>query len=437
MAPISRNKCLIVKLHGDYMDTRIKNTKAELSSYEDSINQLLDRVFDEYGLIISGWSAGEDIALKEALQRCKTRRYTTYWTARGDLTKSAERVVQQRGAQIVKTSGADQFFQQLADKVHALQEFETPHPLSTELAVATLKKHLSDDKSILANDLVMQAANELHERLNSGAFSTNAPYSKDLFIERVQRYEALVAPTQALMTIGCYWGTPEYHKVWTRCLHRIIEPEMSQAGNTDWINLKLYPGALLFYSASFAAFVSEKFYNFAHLVSFPIYDTHFRQEVPSLLSLNIDKVFESSYGNLLNNSLGVEDIRLPHIGHLYKVLKDSMKSIMPQDKQFRKCFEQFEYLMALIYADQAEKHLITRSGVYWAPHGLFIMRRHDNYIQQRKDHPIVGQEIHTKVIASLLEVGLFEGLMSRFQNMKIETDKGLLQRWGNYIMDGR
>ena len=90
--PLQHNRCSIIKLHGDYLDTRIKNTPEELADYNETTNRLLDRIFDEYGLIICGWSADYDTALRAALERCKSHRFTTYWASRGDLGEAASKV---------------------------------------------------------------------------------------------------------------------------------------------------------------------------------------------------------------------------------------------------------------------------------------------------------------------------------------------------------
>ena len=76
--PLAHNQCTIIKVHGDYLDTRIRNSDAELTAYEPELDALLNRVFDEYGLIVCGWSGEYDAALRAAIERCKSRRYTTY-----------------------------------------------------------------------------------------------------------------------------------------------------------------------------------------------------------------------------------------------------------------------------------------------------------------------------------------------------------------------
>jgi hypothetical protein len=56
---------------------------AELAGYESDLDRLLDRVFDEYGLVVCGWSADWDITLKAAIDRAPSRRFPMYWTSRG------------------------------------------------------------------------------------------------------------------------------------------------------------------------------------------------------------------------------------------------------------------------------------------------------------------------------------------------------------------
>ena len=73
--PIAQNACTIIKVHGDYLDTRFKNSPDALEKYDDRLNDLLDRVFDEHGLIVCGWSAEYDAALRAVFERARSRRY--------------------------------------------------------------------------------------------------------------------------------------------------------------------------------------------------------------------------------------------------------------------------------------------------------------------------------------------------------------------------
>jgi hypothetical protein len=55
--PIVHSPCTVIKVHGDYLDSRLRNTASELEVYEPALNEYLDRLFDEFGMIVCGWSA--------------------------------------------------------------------------------------------------------------------------------------------------------------------------------------------------------------------------------------------------------------------------------------------------------------------------------------------------------------------------------------------
>ena len=60
--------CALIKVNGDYRNIRTLNTPEELSDkYPVPIAKLIRQVFEEYGLIISGWSAEYDVRLRRIL----------------------------------------------------------------------------------------------------------------------------------------------------------------------------------------------------------------------------------------------------------------------------------------------------------------------------------------------------------------------------------
>ena len=120
--PLAHTRCTVMKLHGDYLDPDLKNTVEELASYAPEIDHLLDRVFDEYGLVVCGWSGEWDTALRNALLRAPGRRYGTYWTTMGSLRAQAADLAAHRQAIVLTIKGADEFLDDLSSKVLALQE---------------------------------------------------------------------------------------------------------------------------------------------------------------------------------------------------------------------------------------------------------------------------------------------------------------------------
>ena len=136
MTPIVHAQTTVIKLHGDYLSLGLRNTSDELASYPDELKAILARIFDEYGLLVMGWSAEYDTALVEAMEAVPSRRYPTYWTTfHGSLSEPARRLIAGRHACVIDTSGADEFLGDLMQKVERLDQVARrrgrPTPLRT------------------------------------------------------------------------------------------------------------------------------------------------------------------------------------------------------------------------------------------------------------------------------------------------------------------
>ncbi|TMQ65466.1 MAG: hypothetical protein E6K78_07510 [Candidatus Eisenbacteria bacterium] len=144
--PLPHVRQLLIKVHGDYLDTRMKNTPEELEGFDPRLEALVQRVFEEFGLVICGWSAEYDTALRRSLERCSARWFGVYWATRGKATPTVSRLTEQCRARLITIRDADSFFVQLLDKVVALEEDGAESPQSVEVDVARIKKYLSDER---------------------------------------------------------------------------------------------------------------------------------------------------------------------------------------------------------------------------------------------------------------------------------------------------
>lgn len=412
--PLTHTDCTIIKVHGDYLDTRIKNTPAELSQYDERMNRLLDRVFDEYGLVVCGWSAEWDTALRAALERCSSHRFTTFWAARGEPKEAAQRLINLRRAEVIRIRDADSFFQELAEKISALEEVDRPHPLSAKVAAATLKKYLPEERhKIRLHDLVMGEARMLYDELSEDRFSLNTPFTDQEFINRVRRYEALTEILQAMMITGCYWGEEKHIDLWVKCLELISNPPEDKGGIYGWLKLRLYPALLLLYAGGIAAVAAQRYSTFAALLTkAKVYKQG--TDYPLVLKLYPGAVMEREIRQKLP---GMKDHYTPLNDHLFELLREPLREFLPQDRHHQKCFDRFEYLLALVYADIYHKH----GGGALGPVGCFGWRR-----SIIKEIEIEVKEAGNEWLP--LKAGLFDGATERFQFIKAEFDKQILQR---------
>jgi hypothetical protein len=301
--PYIHSPCTIVKLHGDYLDTRIKNTPEELARYSDEMNSYLDRIFNEFGLVICGWSANWDTALRDALNRRHNWRFSTYWTYRQNLSSDALNLKDHLQAIPLQIENADKFFEKLSENIAALQTFDRPHPLSVPLAIAQVKKYVAEEKyRVQLHDLMQEEMNRLSEQLRSERFnikSLQIPQDqyKPVFQNRMHEYEELSKMSIGIFTTYAYFGTAHSPKPIVNIIEGLLQ-KPNQEGLKIFINLQHYPAYLLNYSIGIAALEAENYKVLFSLLTKPRSDEDGRQE-SSLQLLQTWNIFGSAGAKLV------------------------------------------------------------------------------------------------------------------------------------------
>jgi hypothetical protein len=412
LLPLDHSSCTIVKVHGDYLDTRIKNTERELRTYDPRIDSLLDRVFDDYGLIVCGWSAKYDKALRAAIARCPSRRFSTHWAARGKLGVSAERLATARDGHIVAIESADSFFAELLERVTALADAEED-PMSARVAVARLKRYLPvPDARIRLHDLVSQGTEDLRGRLTSKEFPLSSPPpTPEAVLQRMKAFDAASDIVARLAAVGAFHGRPEQEEVWVRMLQRVAElDEVEGQRLVVWDSLRLYPALVLMYAAGIAAVASGHFSVLESLA----------QRVRIDDEALVRKLYTWSVldDRLAKQIPGLERRHTPVSDHLYAALRDAMRDILPSDQEYAAAFDRFEYLWALMHVDATLGTDHWHDG--WGPVGRFGWRRRPS---GEREPAVVGRELERQGEAwPPLAAGLFGGSLDRLNEVKTAFD---------------
>ena len=235
--PLIHQRYCVFKVHGDYLDTRIRNTEAELEAYPEAFNQLLDRILDEFGLIVCGWSAAWDPALRQAIERSKSRRFSHYWAMRGEPTEDAQKLIEHRQGLHVNISDADSFFSKLAEQVEAISEVSRQNPVSVKMKVAALKKYLADPVNrIRLDDLISDEVSHILEVTSGSDFDIvgHPQLDKNSFTHRVRAYEAACEGLIAMAAVGGYWAEEWHYPIWKKALVRLgYMPEAGYGHSCD------------------------------------------------------------------------------------------------------------------------------------------------------------------------------------------------------------
>jgi len=420
--PLTHAPCTVIKLHGDYMDFRIKNTPEELAKYDKRMNRVLNQVLDEYGLIVCGWSADYDLALEAAIARCPSRRFTTYWAQKGKMGEAAKRLIDLRRAETIQIEAADTFFQELEEKVSALDEFDRPHRMSVKIAVAAEKKYIEDGKEMRLTDLVMNETSRLLGAVSPDQIPTvrvDRPHFQNL----VARYESATEVLLGLITTGCFWSDA-YQELWSKVIRRVADPSREYTGTLVWDGLRWYPALLLMYGGGVAAIASRKWDNLASLLKTEIGMLDRRERQPVAAAISSESVFESGNGKDLPDLEG-DDYAVSK--HLFRVLKQPLSEVIQHDEDYERHFVMFDYLFSLIHADLQAK---VRVSTYFSGlRGLFMSER------QRRAGNVVMKLVKQQAKEQgndwpPLKAGFFDGSYERFEQVIAGVEENLgMNNW--------
>jgi hypothetical protein len=366
--PLIHTKCCIVKVHGDYKDTRILNTPGELASYSEELNSYLDRIFDEFGLIVCGWSADWDEALRSAIVRASNRRFSTYWATLGEPGTFAKDLIQHRGAQVIPVQGADTFFHSLFEQVKSLEAYSRPHPLSTAAAVVSLKRYLSEDRfRIQLADLVSDEVERVVIETRGARFPLQGcpGPNQETMTPRIKEIESICCTLIALASVGGEWSEEQQIPIWENAISRLTTtPTLN--GNTIWIALQRYPAVLFLYAIGASAIVSHRYKLLYRILTRKI--TNWDGESLPVIRLLSPQWLSGNGPEIWRNLEGMDRRHVPLNDWIFDFLQPTLKRLVPDNISYEMAFDRFEVIFALAYAVHGER------DNDWVPPGAFGYR---------------------------------------------------------------
>lgn len=361
--PLTHSACYILKLHGDYKDARILNTDRELSAYPDGFNGSLDRIFDEHGLVICGWSGEWDHALRAALLRAPNRRYPVYWAARGDLTNGARELAEHRRARVIPIAEADVFFKDVSQRVQTLEQSRRQNPLSVELLVNSAKRYLAKPEyRIPLDDLFTQETDRLVSQLDATELSPQGNWSQDEFRSRVRRYEAATEALARMAGVLGRWGDDSELPLvldMIRTLH--AHAEKVSGGLAVWLSLRSYPAVLIFTAYGLGLARAQRWAALHMLFSAPIARQH--REPERIVDLLFLWTWAGTENDLWKQMDGLDKRKTPLSDHLLVLIGEWSKSFASLSPDFELTFERFEALGSLAHLECNEEAALEQAAI--------------------------------------------------------------------------
>lgn len=260
MKPLSHAECTVLKIHGDYRDTRFKNVTDELKSYSEPLSDLLKRIFDEYGIITSGWSAEWDTALRDTIKSVKGRRYSWYWHlfTNEPNQKAKELITFRDGNTIVDGAGADHFFSKLLENVYSINKIKKENPDSLQLKIKKFKRYLTNQQEIQIADLISDETKKVLDYFNDIDYYPTP--SRELVGQYIEEIKERVKPLSILISLLSYnVETPRQQQLLTETLERLTVPKFSD-GTRILLYLQKLPLQIILYSIGIPLVKSKNYY---------------------------------------------------------------------------------------------------------------------------------------------------------------------------------
>ena len=402
--PLAHADCFLFKLHGDYKDARILNTDAELSSYPKKYDELLNRIFDEYGLLVCGWSGEWDHALRKAIMRSPARRYSMFWTAIDDPGEVAKGLIEHRKGHLITIEDADSFFVKIHDYVETLGRTHKRNPRSVNLLVRSAKKYIAEPEyRIRLDDLLTAETKLLFEKLESADLSVEEPFSAEEFQRQVNIYESTVEPLARIAGVLGRWGKSEERKTITDIVTSMLHYADRERSRSSFLILRSYPAVLLVAGYGIGAVRAQRWDALHSFLTESVknyYDAKPKRIVEKLFL----SCWEGGEDDLWRSLEGLDGRRAAFSDHLYSLFARWSDSFVGVAPNFEELYETWEILGSLAYCERytLEDIRTAMSGnrFVWVPVGLSGLKDRNPILQL-----IQGEDLKK----SLLQAGFAKG----------------------------
>ncbi len=400
---------VVFKVHGDYLDPSILNTQQELERYAPPVRRPLHQVIDQFGLIVCGWSAEWDVAMRKVMHRSAARRFAMYWVDSAELREHGRELAEFRQADYIQRD-AEQFFGVLRDNVEALARMPSADLLSPLAAVATLKRHLSPHEDIVRfTDHVNTATRQTvlaTEKADHLLANELDPAAAD-FVARLRSYEAACSALIAMAAVGGFWSQSNHLQCWQRSLQQLYRSRTGRLTTPESL-LQNYSAYLTFYAFGLGAIEAGKIEHFGQMCDLMVAPWAPRVSESTFLVASSSDMRRIDWHGLLRQAVNPITARSDHV---YGVLQEAFRQLTPDDEHYRYTFDKLEVLMGLGLAYQHPD---------WSPPSLletFISRWANSH------HPLLGS---------------FLNRMANFQRVvdEIEESLGTYRDGSPYVMSG-
>lgn len=414
--PLVHADFTIIKINGDYLDCRFLNTKEELEDYPDKVKEYVLRVINEFGLITCGWSGKWDNGLRQIIRQSENRRFPAYFLYKKNCETELKELIDFRKGYALDIIDADSFFVELNERLTALAQINSNHPLNKEIAIARLKKYIvKPENLILFNDLLEDETKRVTNILSEFSAYSSVLNSK-LFSEIIKMHDKATDIILPLTIHAVRWSKEEHYQIILNLLTQISTPPLISNFREDTKKTYYFSSLYLLYTVGIAC-IKYNHYKLLHHI--------FNIKISDQFTCGLDHLIKNANPSMFApdemNNLIETRWKTPLSTWLYAHLKNTfLDTFISSDAEYKSIFCIFEYLLSMNYL-----HIVKELPGYgtWVPWGQYqwqryeFMRNENNlFITFFKDAEIQKDNWQP------IKEGMFDNKYSTYTTIKTQVD---------------
>lgn len=416
--PLVHSSLTIVKINGDYIDCRFRNTAEELDNYPPKLHAFLSRILSEFGLITCGWSATWDKGLTNIIRGIENRRYASYFTYVGKSSEALKELSDFRKGELCAIENADTFFTELSERIKALTYCDAEHPLNKDIILARTKKYLASPQGNIAfSDLFEAEGQRAYDKIMQHA-NYNFTLDSNSFKSYTKLHQNAIETLIPMSILVVRWGKPKHFEAVTDILIKLAANPVKTGKmyNTDTLPMHYWAATMLLYTIGIACVKYGKFSFLNSLFHLMLPEHTFSDTTDRKYLL---EELHPCYWNKENlNELNGTNYHTPLSTILFKQLRFCFQKEIFTESEYVQTFCIFEYLVSLSY-----KHIGIPTLTNWVPWGEFQWRK--GYFMRNSNNlftTFFEQAEQQKNAWEPLKQGMFSGKYETYEETKKLVD---------------
>ena len=233
--------------------------------------------------------------------------------------------------------------------------------------------------------------------------------TKEDFAARLKKYEGAISNLAIIVILLARWGDQSHKGTLEMAFSRLRDNQTVSGGLTAYLGLQWYPISFLLYAGGISSIAAENYSNLSSILLAPIQNDSHHGNDP-VINPTIEGILDVIRAKHFKQLPGYERYRVPHSEYMFNSIQPVLDDTLFLGRNYEQLFDQFEILLALVYADLRMKN---GSGC-WGPIGRFGWKYFSYHDRTDPYEVLVQQAEMLKGDWLPLRAGFFGGSYERF-----------------------